>query len=253
LPAVALLLASGVFVTPRSSEAQAAKPVPERPAPWMQLNVLDVEPSKVDEFLAVQRELTERAKKAKTPWRTVSRTEVFGDSYRFFIATPVRSLAEFDRRPEADPALAPILNRLRQCLRGRTSYAVRNMPDVGNPLPEGERPDLMVVNVARVAPGREQDYLNIMTADFLPHFNEADVHHVTGALTFGGESGFVHVFYYPSFAELDKGSPVMRALGAEGAQAVTAKFSGIVTKSELFIARLVPELSYGPEKKAPTQ
>jgi hypothetical protein len=71
--------------------------------------------------------------------------------------------------------------------------------------------------------------------------------HATGAITFGGESGFVHVFYVKNFAELDLGSPLMRALGAEGASAVTAKLSGIVTSNEIWIARLVPDASYGPE------
>ena len=75
----------------------------------------------------------------------------------------------------------------------------------------------MVVNVAKVAPGREQEYLDVMTTDFLPHFDEDEVHHVSGSLAFGGDGGFIHVFYVENFAELDKGSPVMRALGAEGA------------------------------------
>ena len=56
----------------------------------------------------------------------------------------------------------------------------------------------------------------------------------------------LEVFYFENFAELDKGSPVMRALGPEGAQAATAKLSGIVSSSALWVARLIPELSFGP-------
>ena len=71
----------------------SAAPQDEKPAkdaaPWVQLTIVDVIPSMVEEFVAVQRELTARAKEAKTPWRTVSRTEVFGDTYRFFVATPM--------------------------------------------------------------------------------------------------------------------------------------------------------------------
>ncbi len=218
----------------------------DAPAPWVRLNVVHVDPSKVDEFLAVQREFTARAKEAKVPWRSVSRTEVFGDTYRFLIATPIQNLASFDRTDDSDPAQTVLINRVRQCVISRQSYAIRTLPDIGNPLPEDQQPDLMVVNRIKLAPGREQDYLNVMSTDFLPHFDEAKVHHVTGSLTFGGEDGFIHVFYIDNFAELDKGSPVMRALGAEGAQAVTAKFAGIVTSSELWIARVLPELSYGP-------
>ena len=104
----------------------------------------------------------------------------------------------------------------------------------------------MIVNVAKIAPGREQDYLQVMTTDFLPHFDEAKVHYLTGAAAFGGEGAFIHLFYVENFAALDRGSPVMTALGAEGAQAATAKLAGIVTSSEQWIARIIPEISYGP-------
>ena len=216
------------------------------PAPWVRLNIVHVDPAMVDEFIAIQREFTARAKEAKTPWRSVSRTEVFGDAYRFLIATPVENLASFDQTADSDPEMTALVNRVQRCVTSRQSYAVRTLPHIGNPLPEDQTPDLMVVNVAKVAPGREQDYLDVMATDFLPHFDEEEVHHLTGSLAFGGEGGFIHVFFVDNFAELDKGSPVMRALGAEGAQAVTAKLTGVVTSSELWIARVLPELSYRP-------
>ena len=162
------------------------------------------------------------------------------------IATPAPNLASFDDTDDADPAMTALVNRVQRCVTSRQSYAVRTLPHIGNPLPEDAQPDLMVVNVARIAPGREQDYLDVMTSDILPHFEEAEIHHVSGSLAFGGESGFIHVFYVDDFAELDKGSPVMRALGAEGAQAVTAKLSGIVTSNELWLARVIPDVSYFP-------
>jgi hypothetical protein len=227
-----------------SQPANPAKPVKDA-APWLQLTLVDVVPSMVEEFVAVQRELTARAKEAKTPWRTVSRTEVFGDTYRFFIATPVSTLASFDKNADSDQAFLALIHRAEKCITGRESYAVRNLPDVSSPLPEDKMPDLMVVNLARVSPGREQDYVNVMKSDFLPHFDEAKVHYVTGLLALGGEGGFLHVFYFENFAELDKGSPVMRALGPEGASAATAKLSGIVSSSALWVARVIPELSFG--------
>ena len=102
----------------------------------------------------------------------------------------------------------------------------------------------MVVNIANVFPGREQEYVDVMKNDFLPHFTEAKVHHVSGSLSFGGPAGFIHVFYVDDFAELDRGSPVMRALGSDGAQEVNAKFAGVVTASQLWVARLVADASY---------
>ena len=61
----------------------------------------------------------------------------------------------------------------------------------------------------------------------------------------------LEVFYFENFAELDKGSPVMRALGPEGAQAATAKLSGIVSSSALWVARVIPELSFGAKEQGP--
>ena len=244
-----MLSATGLAILALSA---SAAPQPTEPAkrakdaaPWVQLTIVDVVPSMVEEFIAVQRELAAKAKESKTPWRTVSRTEVFGDTYRFFIASPVASLASFDKVVD-DAAVTALVRRAERCISERTSYAVRNLPDVSSPLPEGQQPGLMVINIARVVPGREQDYVKVMQSDFLPHFDEAKVHHVTGVLAFGGEGGFLHVFYFENFAELDKGSPVMRALGPEGAQAATTKLSGIVSSSALWVARLIPELSFGP-------
>ena len=220
---------------PVAASAQDAPPA------WIQLNVVDVQPTMVDEFLAVQRELMESAKKAKTPWRTVSRTEVFGDTYRFLIASPVESLSVFDKRGENDRTL---ISRAERCITARRSYAVRALYDVGNPLPEDEEADLMLINMVTVAPGREQEYMDLMTTELLPHFKEEKMHHVAGAVSIGGEGGFIHVFYVDDFAELDKGSPAMRALGAQGAAEVTAKFSGIVIRNELWVARVVSDASY---------
>jgi len=243
---LAALMLLCVLAAPLPLAAQA----PPAPAPWMQLIIVHVEPAMVDEYIAVQREITARVKKAGPPWRIVSRTEVFGDTYRFLIVTPVQNLASFDAK-NSDSELAALNSRVQRYVTSQRSYAIRTLPEIDNPLPDKEQPNLIVVNMVRVAPGREQDYFNVMKSDFLPHFNKAEVHHVNGTLTFGGEGGYIHQFYVKDFAKLDEGSPVVKALGAAGAQAVTAKLAGIVTSSELWTARLIPDLSYGPWSAPP--
>src|SRR5881396_2283095 len=238
-----------VLAASQTLEAQT----PAQPPPWIQLTIVQVEPAMVDEYIGVQREITAHIKKAGPAWRIVSRTDVFGDAYRFLIATPVPNLATFDKK-DSDTELASLNNRSQRYVKSQQSYAVRTLPDLDNPLPEKEQPGLTVINIVRIAPGREQEYFNVMKGDFLPHFNKAGFHHVNGSLTFGGESGYIHQFYVKDFAKLDEGSPVVKALGAIGAQAVTAKLSGIVTSSELWVARLLPDLSYGPwSAAAPTK
>lgn len=210
------------------------------------MTVVGVDPGRVDEFLAAQRELSALDGEAGVPWRSVSRTAVFGDTYRFLILSPLANFARYDRDTDADPARAAAIARIRRVVTSRTTYALRTTPGIDNPLPEGAEPSLTLVQVVSVVPGREQEYLRVMAEDVLPHFEEAEMHHTSGALTFGGESGYVHFFQVGSFAELDRGSPMARALGAGGAQEVLGKLTGVVSRSEQWIVRYLPDVSVRP-------
>ena len=221
--------------------------------PWVQMTFVDIDPTMTDEFLAAQRELTALDKDAGRAWRRVGRTAEFGHTYRYIIVTPLERFAVFDGETRTDPTRAALISRVQRCIVSRQSYAVRTLPSVDNPLPPGEAPSLMVVQVVTVVPGREQDYLRVMMSDVLPHFDEAEMHHTTGALTFGGAGGYIHVYHVENFAELDQGSPFVRVLGAEGAQAVTAKMSGLLTRSEQWLVRFLPDLSFSPESETETE
>ena len=217
------------------------------------MTIVGVDPGRVDEFLAAQRELSALDREAGAPWRNVSRTAVFGDTYRFVIVSPLDNFARFDADAEADPARAGIIGRIRRAITSRTTYALRTTPGIDYPLPDDAAPSLAIVQVVSVAAGREQDYLRVMAEDVLPHFEEAEMHHTSGALTFGGESGYVHFFHAPNFAALDQGSPLARALGARGAQEVMGKLSGVVRRTEQWLVRYLPDVSFRPEAKAEDQ
>ena len=225
----------------------------DSPPPWFEMTIVQVDPARVDEFLAAQRELSALEQEGDTPWRSVSRTAIFGDTYRFIITTPLENFAGFDRVGDGDVARAAIIARIRNVITSRQHYAVRATPSLDNPPPDDETPSLMVVQIVSVVPGREQDYLRVMATDVLPHFDDAEMHHTSGALTFGGAGGYVHIFHVENFAELDQGSPLARALGAEGAQAVSAKLSGVVTRSEQWLVRYLPDQSFRPEAEEESQ
>ena len=235
-----LLTLSLVGGAPTAAPAQDA-------APWIEMTIVGVDPGRVDEFLAAQRELSALDKEAGVPWRSVSRTAIFGDTYRFIVMTPLADFARFDRPPDADPARAAIIGRIRGVITSRTTYALRATPGIDNPLPDDAEPSLSIVQIVSVAAGREQDYLRVMAEDVLPHFEEAEMHHTSGAITFGGESGFVHFFHVGSFAALDQGSPLARALGAHGAQEVMGKLSGVVRRSEQWLVRYLADASLPAE------
>ena len=232
------LLLPALFAAPASAQD---------PAPWLEMTIVHVEPARVDEFLAAQREISAIDEEAGVPWRSVGRTAVFGDTYRFVITSPLANFAQLDRADDDDGARAAAVNRIRNVITSRATYAVRTVPTLDNPLPDGETPALMLVQVVSIAPGREQEYLRVMAEDVLPHFDEAEMHHTTGALTFGGEGGYVHVFHVDDFAALDQGSPLARALGAPAALEVMAKLAGIVTRNEQWLVRYLPDVSFRPE------
>ncbi len=239
--------ATFVFLTAGLAGAQ------DTPPPWQEMTIVQVDPARVDEFLAAQGELSALEKEGDTQWRSVTRTAIFGDTYRFIITTPLESFARLDRAGDSDAARAAVITRIRNVITSRQSYAVRVTPSLDNPLPDDEEPALMIVQIVSVVPGREQDYLRIMATDVLPHFDEAEMHHTSGALTFGGDGGYVHIFHVENFAALDQGSPLARALGAEGAQGVTAKLSGVVTRSEQWLVRYLPDQSFRPEAEDESQ
>lgn len=238
-------LAAVVVLTVPGTAAAQPPQGPQGPAPWVQFTMVHVAPSLAEEFVAVQRDISARMRRAGVPWRTVSRTDAFGETYRFIIATPLQNLAGLENPRAADPELAVLNARALKYITNQQTYALRTIPEVDNPLPANQAPALMLVNVVHVFPGKEQNYFEVIKTDFLPHFNKAEIRHMTGALAFGGESGYVHLYYVKDFAKLDEGSPVVKALGPAGAQAVNAKMSGVVASSEQWIARLLPDLSYG--------
>ena len=60
------------------------------PPPWVQMNVIQVDPEMVDEFMAVQREFSARAKKAKV-------SECYFDRGGFLFHGKVKALADAAR------------------------------------------------------------------------------------------------------------------------------------------------------------
>jgi hypothetical protein len=244
--------ASGLLLLLIVLNSQTA--VAQNPPAWLQFTMVQVEPAMVDEYVALQKEIATRIRRGGPAWRTVSRTDGFGDSYRFVILSPVQNLASLDAAARnTDAELASLNSRAQKYVRSQQTFAIRTIPEIDNPLPANQQPALMIVNMAKVFPGREQDYLNVMKADFLPHFNKESFRHMNGSVSFGGETGYMHLFFINNFAKLDEGSPVLKALGAAGAQTVAAKFSGIVSSNEQWIVRVIPDLSYGGWSPAQTR
>ncbi len=208
-----------MLAAPQGVAAQGA--APQGPAVWLQMTIIDVEPAMVDEYVSLQREISTRIRRGGPAWRTVSRSDVLGDNYRFIIINPVSTLGSFDGAGRgADAELVSLNGRAQKYVRNQQTFAIRTIPELDNPLPANQAPALMMVDIAHVFPGKEQEYLTIMKSSFLPHFDKANFRHLNGTIAFGGQSGFVHLFYLQNYAKLDDkqktGKSIRGAIGLKG-------------------------------------
>ncbi len=242
----ALISLALVAALPAAASAQ------DPPPPWLEMTIFGVEPAGVDDFLAAQQELAAMEQAAGVPWRRVGRTAVFGDAYRFVILKPFTQFAAYARPGRADADRARVESRIERVVTSRESLALRATHDIDSPLPQDEEPALTLVQRVSVVPGKEQDYVRVMMEDVLPHFTEAEMHHSTGAITLGGEGGYVHFFHFDNFAALDQGSPMARALGPEAALEVMSKLAGAVSSTDQWLVRHLPELSFREETEEET-
>ena len=97
-----------------------------------------------------------------------------------------------------------------------------------------------------IAPGHITDYENHVKTDVLPIQKKAQsLGYFVSQTIFGGDGNeFVTLTLVNSFADLDKGPAAVRVLGAEEMTKLSAKASGIVTRSERIVIRYDPELSF---------
>ena len=224
----ALAFASTVF----------AQPEPPR---WVRLAIIDVKSDMVDEFLAVQKEMSAAAKERGVPFRALWATEQIGPTWRYIVASPMESLEELGATSQTDQTL---IDRVVRCIDSRRSMIVTPMNDLSKPLPMGTTPNIAVVFMNRVSPGREADYTSWLKNDYFPHFDKVGVNYLSGNVGLGSPASYVHFILFPNFAEFAKGSPLNRSAGQEGADAVLAKRAGIVRGGDSMIMRYDTERSF---------
>ena len=110
-------------------------------------------------------------------------------------------------------------------------------------------PKMAVLSLVRVAPGRGDEYESYIKNDLLPVVKQSDVpgYWVNETGLGGNANEYVVLVLHENYAELEKGPPSVRVLGADGAKKLSQKLApGVVTNIERRVIRYVPELSYRP-------
>ena len=233
------LLATGTPSALRAQENQT----------WMRVDVMQVLPRELDEFIELQLEDVNPAlRRAGVPWRSAWRTAEFGNTYELLFVTPVDNMGEYDSGGPLARALDPdrlarIRDAVRRTLAARQSYAMRYHPELSVESEDVTGLSLARVTTVEVAPGRTADW-EAFLQDNLPQFQGANVVFGIYERYFGpGPSTWQIVENHSSFSELDQPTILARTFG-ERTDEVVARLSGVLLSVERTVLRYDPELSF---------
>lgn len=246
------LLSLQVMAQDKTAKAQ---PMAETPASeWLQVSVVRVKPEMVTEYVAFQKsETLPGLKKAGLKWRDAWETGVFGEGFEYVFVTPIEKFAQYDgpgpmMRALGDEGARAYNEKLRRFLISSHTFAVRMRPDLSYAGKMTWPPKLAVIAWVDVAQGRTAEYENFIKTDWAPAMKKADVAgYFVSQIVFGGSAnGYITLTALDNFADIDKGPPVVRALGQAGADKLGQKVSGIVTHVERSVSRYNADLSIAP-------
>lgn len=243
---VAVLLVSGATPVTRAQETM----------PWMRVDILEVIPDQLDEFIEVQLEQVNPAlRRAGVQWRSAWRTAEFGNQYDRMFVTPMDDLAELDRGGPLAFALdrrdlERMDERVRRTISGHRSYALRYRPELSVESPNAGGLALAWITTLEVAPGRLADWQAFMR-ERLPLFRGDNVVFGMYERYLGsGAAVWQLVENHSSFTELNNPTIMQRALGARTSE-TAAGLAGVVLSVERTVLRYDPELSFSGAGAAP--
>ena len=229
----------------------AAKPAPKRE--MIQVTVVKVKPDLLNEWLEFQKnETIPMLKKAGAIRRDAWQTGIFGESGMYAFVVPIENFNQYDgdnpplRALGADGARA-YAERNRRFIVSSHTYANQTRPDLGYEIKMSGPPKLALLSNVGIALGKGSDYEALVKSDVLPVMRKARLGYAVSQTVLGGDiNEFTTLIFYDTFADIGKGHPFDRILGADGSRQLTAKAVGIVTHVERSIVRYVPELSFAP-------
>jgi hypothetical protein len=202
-----------------------------------------------NEWLDLQKnEVVPALKKAGVKTRTVYSSGLFGTAGEYLLQQPFDSMAEFDGQSPLVKALdAPGATRLNaklaKCVVSSNSFMSTLLTDLSNQL---DPPPVVLVAVRyRIAPGKTQEFRDLVKSEILPVYKKAKVN--LAVLQRGPGANPADVVLatgYAKYADINGGPFLVQQLGQAGADKVNAKFTGIRTTIEVGVKRRVPDLSF---------
>jgi len=233
---------------PVAVEAPAAQPL-------MSVSVVRVKPDMINEWIELNKNTVIPAlKKAGVKERGCFTTAQFGESFEYVLLTPIENLAQFDgesplRRALGEAGYQAYVEKARRMVTSVHTFADAARIDLSYQGKMAGPPKLAVVAAITVAPGRTEEFENLIKTWVLPAVKkgEAKGYFVSQTLLGGDISAYTTVTFYDSFADMAKGSPLVKGMGDAGYASFLRKTAGLVVKAERSVYRFNSELSFGGE------
>lgn len=227
--------------------------------PWFEISVTSIKPEMYAEYeRLIKEEINPALKKGGLPWRNTFTRATFGELFEYVSVTPIAKLGQYDEPDPLTKALGrdginALRAKLRSCYNSLHTLATRQMSDLCFTNNSGEAP-IVVVSVIQLAPGRKAEWRKFMRDEFVPAIRKSDLMRFEVHETmFGGNADeVVTVGWWKNHADLEKGPPIERALGAEGAAKLMQKLPlGVVFRVDRKVQRLRESLSFSQDPASP--
>ncbi len=236
---------------PGQSETGSVSTSKEVAPSWVLLSEIHVKPDMRQEWYDLQKnEVNPAFKKAGVSERAVWET-VVGDLGTYFSVVSLENFAQLDGPGAIRRALEPekrilLLQKLAKCINSRKRSTIRLRPDLSIRPSRHEPPKMAIVIDIKVVPGKQSAFEHLLRTELLPALKKAGIREFMATqTTFGGDPNrWTFLSMIPRFAEIDKGPPLVRALGREGAARLDEKFAGLTASANYSIARYNTELSF---------
>ena len=215
------------------------------------VTITHVRPDMLTEWVDLQKnEVVPALKKAGEKTRTVYSSGLFGTSYEYVTITPIESFAQFDGDSPILKTLGPaptarLGEKLRKCTVSSQSFLITSLADISNPPDPSTPPKILISTRLRVVPGKMPDFQSLIKTEVLPVYKKAHVPYLVSQRGLGANGNDVVLStVYSKYADLDGGPVLTKALGAEGAARVLAKFTGVAALVEQIVRSRVDDLSF---------
>lgn len=249
----ALTLTPLCFAQAKAADKSAAQAPAQRQL--MSIQFLRIKPGMGAEWREFRKnETLPMLQKAGTKQQSLWNTAVFGEG-GYLIVTPIESLAQYDNPNPAVRALGQegataYAAKAARFIESSHTIAIETRPDLSMVPKAGDQAKLIVVTTTTIAPGRNEEFENLVKTGTLPTIKKAAPKgYLVSQVAYGGMTNqYITAVLLDSFADLQK---YREAFTKEATAAkLGAKSAGIVTSRENAIYRFVPELSIVPAPAA---